>query len=57
MFDNEIDWVTHLKNPLVRREAREGVQVFKGVYIQGRAQAEASASCLQRQVFNYEECL
>jgi hypothetical protein len=31
MFDNEIDWVTHLKIRPVRREAHGAVQVFKGV--------------------------
>ena len=44
MFDNKIDWVTHLKIRLVRREAHGLVFVFKGVYIQGRAQADATAS-------------
>jgi hypothetical protein len=39
MFDNKIDWVTHLKIRFARREAHKSVQVFKGVYIQGRAQA------------------
>ena len=39
MFDNEIDWVTHLESRLVRREAHGLEQVSEGVYIQGRAQA------------------
>jgi hypothetical protein len=39
MFDNKIDWVTHLENWPVRREAHRLVQDSRGVYIQGRAQA------------------
>jgi hypothetical protein len=48
MFDNKIDWVTHLESRCVRREACVSGQDSEGVYIQGRAQAGASASCLRR---------
>ena len=46
MFDNKIDWVTHLETRLIRREAREPEQDSKGVYIQGRAQAMGECKLL-----------
>jgi hypothetical protein len=58
MFDNEIDWVTHLETRLVRREAHEPEQDSRGVYIQGRAQAIGLVQVTSPgKVFNYQECL
>ena len=31
IFDNKIDWVTRLKRPLIRREARRRAVIFKHV--------------------------
>ena len=31
IFDNKIDWVTRLKRPQLRREARERAIIFKHV--------------------------
>jgi hypothetical protein len=39
MFDNEIDWVTFLKIPSVRREARDEGRKTSITLIQGRAHA------------------
>ena len=50
MFDNEIDWVTHLENWLLRREARKLEQDSEGVYIQGRAQAMSYREITQASV-------
>ena len=58
MFDNEIDWVTHLESWRVRREACVSEQDSEGVYIQGRAQAiELVQVTNSGKVFIFEECL
>jgi hypothetical protein len=50
MFDNEIDWVTHLESRQIRREAHTSEQDSEGVYIQGRAQAMSYREITQASV-------
>jgi hypothetical protein len=51
MFDNEIDWVTQIGKPHVRREARRWQKFPRSVYIQGRAQAmDCCKSAIQASV-------